>query len=61
MAIDKLRWHGNELPAKAQQQASNARPYSLVGSADKDRTHGKRGKCGFLRTLDTVFTQKPYP
>ena len=41
-------------------RASNARPYIVVVSADKNCTRGRRGTYGFLRSLVTVPPQKPY-
>ena len=38
-------------------RASNARPYDVTVSADKDCTHGQREFYGFARSFDTVFTQ----
>ena len=41
-------------------RASNARPYSVVISADEGCTTIVRGKYGFVGILDTVLPQKMY-
>ncbi len=41
-------------------RATIGRPYSVVVSADKDRTQRERGTYGFVGTFDTVIPQKPY-
>ena len=38
-------------------RATNGRPYIVAGTTDKNCTHGKRGRYGFVGSFDTVPPQ----
>lgn len=41
-------------------RASNAHPYEVAGTADKDRTREQRGSYGFVGKTVTEHLQKMY-